>query len=1006
MKQRIFVCILSVLLILSLLPVGVIAEETETVWWTQEYWPREVLTDLGAILPDYNRETGQYEISSPEQLLFLSGIWKPEDSNADGQADAPCNGTYVLTRDIDMAPLLDRIGTVLSEKKGSETKGYMPPIAACVDETEEGGIACAFFGTFDGQGHVIRNLRIERIGSKYVGLFGNIGHDFGTGSVKNLAILDAEIVGTASCGILAGSVYGDVDNVVCTGSIDCFEKNAGGLAGKIKRNENGYRGVARNCFVYCDIVIRGEGAETGPAGGISASNSKGGQVMNCFIGGSIRVLGTNADSIAGVVGNLKGGSAIDNNVVLLSEINGGKESSNVGPICGNFSGDTGSHLHNNYVWEGTRLYGGLSSDHPDIPVFAEVTASELRSRSLYEEKLGWDFDSVWDWVGEPDFGYPMLKPYAEAIDMNPRMTADLTIHSPVLRLSEPLINAAYEGEPAVVDASVLLPENMTVDGGTLYYGASKKKESLTSSVPMTVSDHGLTASFLPDPSASSYYYCRIQINGETYDLPSEGTLRLDIVSSASLYAPQQITLSPGSVPEEVCFNWITESDGLTAELRYRHAGSPQWENVIPVTEIERVQVRDDHGTFTSYSADVTGLDPDTAYEYAVVTNDGTRDYVSSVYSFTTLPSGKSFSFAVISDLQGISEEAYLPFQYTMDSFLKENLHPDFIVNAGDLTEDDTMAEWRFMYDTIGGIYATKLTAFAPGNHENKGDVIYSHFKGRTNLPKGIDDEMLAETTSSFVVGDVCFVTLNTDPYTGIENADASADKLRYYQMQKEWAKEVFEQSGCTFRVIIGHAGLVQKDPAATAFLEQMCDELDVDLFFNGHIHNYFRATVDGNGLKQETGNATTFVTVSPMGTKFDDYGHEIDDLLAFQTGGSYDPRQYFAYVEAEDGALTVSVYQRTASGDATKKNCADYTLIDSFRLEKETEAILESPEAAEPSSAPSPETFAEEPDPVFAPGMPNEQTRSPIRSALLWTGICILAVAGLVVAVILLRKDK
>ena len=1027
MKKRVLSLVLSLLLLLAVFPVVSSAEgENGEAWWEQDYWSKEVLTELGAVPPVYNAETGQYEISMPEQLFYLSGIWDTEDHNGDGVPDAPCNGTYVLTADLDMAPLLGSVGAVLTEKTGTETKGYMPPIGPLADTTEEEGVHCAFFGTFDGQGHAIRNLRVVRMGKKYVGLFGNIGHDFGEGYARNLAILDAEIVGLSSCGILAGAIYGDADNIVCTGTIDCMEKNAGGLAGKIKKNDNGYIGVARNCFVYCDTLVRGKGVENGAAGGVSASNSGGGQIINCFVGGSITVRGEDADSVAGIVGNLKSGTAVDNNVMLLTKIDGGDESANIGLLCGNFSGESGSHIHSNYVWEGTRLSGGISSDHPETASFEIATASELTQKSLYTDMLGWDFDAVWDWVGEEDSGYPMLKAFSGAVDMGERIRADLTVSSPALMFAEPMTNSAYEGEQADVAVNVVLPDGASLSGGSIYYGTGKKKSDLKDSVPMTVTEKGLEGSFLPDPASSTcYYYCRVEIDGKTLTLPTEGTLRLDIVSPASKYGPTELTLTPGADYSEVCVNWITESDGLTAELRYRHAGGSQWETIIPVTETELVQVLGDHGTFASYSVDLEGLEPDTSYEYVAVTSDGTRDYLSPVCTFTTLPDSKSFSFIVISDLQSTNEEGYNAYYYTTSTFLTDSLHPDFVANVGDLTEDDTMSEWRFMYNTIGDIYSSTLTAFAPGNHEGKGDVIYSHFKGRTNLPKGIDDEMLAEATSAFVVGDVCFVTLNTDPYTGIEGTDAAADKMNYYQMQKEWAKEVFEASGCTFRVILAHAGLVQKDDIATAFLEKMCDELDVDLYFNGHIHNYFRATVDGEGKPRKVGEATTFVTVSPMGNKFDEYGHEIDDLLQFQTGGSDDQRQYFAYVEAEEGSLTVSVYQRTNPGDATKKNCADYTMIDSFRIEKAPAAEQPAPEpvpaAEEPQTEPEPETSAEE-----APAAASEPASEPVPEpedasaseaaapadssanspglTVLWTVICLAAIAGIAAFVLVLKK--
>ena len=949
--KRFLPLILAAFLICGLFSVPAAAEEES--WWEQDLWSTDTLLSLGAELPDFDNNSGFYLISKPEQLLFMTGTWKPEDTNGDGAPDAPCGGTYVLTQDLDMAPLNEKIGAVLTEKTGTETKGYIPPIGALADADENESVHCAFFGTFDGQGHAIKNLRVVRMGAKYCGLFGNIGHDFGEGFVKNLAILDAEIVGRASCGILAGSLYGDADNVVCTGSIDCLEKTAGGLAGKIKRNDNGYYGIARNCFVYCDITVRGKGNENGAAGGITASCSGGGQVVNCYAGGSIKVLGEDADSVGGIVGNLKGGTAIDNNVMLLKVIDGGDDSQNIGYLCGNYSGDSGSHIHDNTVFAGTRLLGGVSASHPEAAAYTVVPAEEIAGKALYE-RLGWDFDTVWTWVGEEQNGYPMIKAFETATDMQARIEADLRIDAPVVRLAEPMTNSAIAGDPAVIEALVLLPEGRSVSDAFVKYGTGKKRSACTEAVPMTATEAGFSAALSPEVG-TYYYYCVFNIDGTNCTFPSEGTLRLDVVSETVRYIPEQITLTPGATVSEMNLNWITAAEGLNAELRIRLAGESDWTSV-PVTEIERVNVRGDHGTFTSYSVDLKDLKPGTAYEYMAVTNDGAADYRSDVHAFRTLPEGETFSFVLISDLQSTNEEGYLPWLYTQKAFLTDTLHPDFVVNLGDLTEDDTMQQWSFLFDQLGDTLASTPTAFVPGNHESKGDVVYSHFKGRTNLPNGIDDEMLHETTASFVIGDVCFVILNTEPYTGIDGADASQDKLNFYEKEKAWAKEVFDASGCSYRIVLAHAGLVQKDDAATAFLEKMCEELDVDLFFNGHIHNYFRSTADGNGEKAQVGAATTFVTTSPMGLKFDEYGGEIDDVLDFQTGGQKDERQYITCVEVTADGLTVTAYQRTEAGDANIKNCGDYTVIDRFTI-----AHAKAEAAEEPTEAVQPVQPAEEP---------------------------------------------
>ena len=1010
MKKRFFMFFLSLLLILTVFPSYIsYAEDNDSNWWEQDYWPVEVLTELGAVPPAYNPDLKRYEISTPEQLLFMTGIWKPEDSNGDGAPDAPCNGFYVLVSDLDMTSLNETIGKILTEKTGSETVGYIPPIAALADEKEEEGIRCAFFGTLDGQYHIIRNLRVVHRDYKYCGLFGNIGHDFGEGFAKNLAILDARIEGLASCGILCGSLYGDAENIICTGTIDCQEKTAGGLAGKVKRNDNGYYGIARNCIAYADILVHGKGNENGAAGGITASNSGGGQVVNCFAGGSITVLGEDADSVGGLIGNLKGGIAVDNNVMLLTKVDGGDTSTNTGLLCGSFGGDSGSHIHNNYVWEGSRLLGGVASDHPKTASFTDVTAAELKSKSLYTDLLGWDFESVWSWVGEEENGYPMITGFAGIIDLAERINTDLVFRKPVLRLTEPMINDAYENDVALISAFVRLPEGEELKTGVIEYGSSKDPSKFTSSVPMTVSGSELTGSIPADAVGKLYY--RVSVTyGEDDDVlrfPSEGSMQLNVVSSASRYAPEQLTLTPGKTFSQVLFNWITDAEGLTSELKIRKAGASSWEQSVPVTEQYRAEVRGDRGSFTSYSVDLDGLEPQTEYEYMAVTNDGKTDYFSKVYSFTTLPDSDPFSFIVISDLQSTNEEGYKTYLQTANTFLKDTIHPDFVANVGDLTEDDTMAEWSFMYDTIGDIYASTLTAFAPGNHESKGDVVYTHFKGRTNLPDGIDDAMLAESTSAFIVGDVCFITLNTEPYTGIDGANAQNDKMNFYQMQKEWAKEIFESSGCNWRIILGHAGLVQKDPEATAFLEQMCDELDVDLFFNGHIHNYFRATVDGEGNAKELGEATTFITISPMGPKFDDYGGEIDDILQFQTGGISDPRQYLAHVEVAEGSITVTVYQRASSAAASKASCSVYNVVDSFTLEKEVKSPEKASDDVTEPALPDATSVPQKDEPETKPTDPSPApTPSQKGRAGLWICLGILAIAVIILVVAIIRYRK
>ena len=123
MKKRLTSLALSAMMVLSMVPATAFAAK-----------------DAGTP-PTYNSATGCYEISTPAQLLYLAGKWK------DG---APRDGHYVLTADIDMTGV----------------KGFKP-IASKKDQ--------GFTGTFDGQFHSIKGLRVE-YEKKYAGLFGYVGN--------------------------------------------------------------------------------------------------------------------------------------------------------------------------------------------------------------------------------------------------------------------------------------------------------------------------------------------------------------------------------------------------------------------------------------------------------------------------------------------------------------------------------------------------------------------------------------------------------------------------------------------------------------------------------------------------------------------------------------------------------------------------------------------------------------------------------------------------------------
>ena len=111
-----------------------------------------------------------------------------------------------------------------------------------------------YAGTFDGGGHTISGLQVNR--ALYVGLFGNI---FG-GTVKNLTVetaaaegAESAVSGGDSAGIIVGYLSGGtIENCTVSGSVSVSSSNfgyayAGGIAGR------NYSGTIKNCAASVSV---------------------------------------------------------------------------------------------------------------------------------------------------------------------------------------------------------------------------------------------------------------------------------------------------------------------------------------------------------------------------------------------------------------------------------------------------------------------------------------------------------------------------------------------------------------------------------------------------------------------------------------------------------------------------------------------------------------------------------------------------------------------------------
>lgn len=158
-----------------------------------------------------------------------------------------------------------------------------------------GGNGSEFTGSFNGNGHTISGMMINRTGSNYVGLFG-----FTTGAtISNVTLSGGSVVANSNVGALigymsGGSVSSSASSMTVT-AVSTAESNAGGLIGTIDGGAVSLSSASGN--------VTGAGYQTG---GFVGYLINGGTVTTSRATGS--VTGTNTNSGFGYVGGFVGGN--------------------------------------------------------------------------------------------------------------------------------------------------------------------------------------------------------------------------------------------------------------------------------------------------------------------------------------------------------------------------------------------------------------------------------------------------------------------------------------------------------------------------------------------------------------------------------------------------------------------------------------------------------------------------------------------------------------------------
>ena len=233
------------------------------------------------------------------------------------------SGKYVLGADIDAS----------ATSAWNAGAGFAP-----IGDNSTGNSASRFTATFDGLGHVITGLAINRPATNFVGLFGYVDTN---GVVRNVGLSGGSVVGNSHVGPLAGAVSGAISASYVTGSVSGAD-TTGGLAGK-------------NFGTITQSYATGSVSGQLLIGGLVGVND-GGTVSYAYATGDVTA--SDANSLAGgLVGYLNGGAIA--NSYATGQVSG---NSNVGGLLGFNNSGTISNTYatgNVMALAANSLAGGL-----------------------------------------------------------------------------------------------------------------------------------------------------------------------------------------------------------------------------------------------------------------------------------------------------------------------------------------------------------------------------------------------------------------------------------------------------------------------------------------------------------------------------------------------------------------------------------------------------------------------------------------------------------------------
>lgn len=413
---------------------------------------------------------------------------------------------------------------------------------------------------------------------------------------------------------------------------------------------------------------------------------------------------------------------------------------------------------------------------------------------------------------------------------------------------------------------------------------------------------------------------------------------------ASEPSPQGIRVTVVNDPtNSIVVSWYTTEKATNHRVSYSLQSS--FSDLQTVSGIERIS----DATYI-YSAEITGLEPDTKYYYKVMA----EDYI---YEFTTAEerSAKNVEFLVLGDTQTVEIPTFKLTQQIMDKYGNEI---DFVIHMGDVVDNGVQqGDYNEYFYGMEHVHAYKQCYFTEGNHEGGMQT-----KMYDNIP--LPSNGISSLYYSFSWGPASFVSLNDNdaeyfphqkmPLTWLESELARFDLYKY----SVWKFAYMHQP--IFNAKESRTDKYELIPTWVPTFESH----DVDIVFLGHNH-YYQRTYPLNHLYQYNDSATTnfenpeypmYITCN-TDKKLYDVGDDLPDYVLY-----HNKTIQVSYIEIDINTATkkttLSLESWALSVDHSGSSYtidADSTMIiiDSFTITKDLPDKYTNVNYNNPTTAPS-----------------------------------------------------